>query len=140
MGREEMGEIREGDLVESADSRVTFVDEEERERILKTLDKQSFTARAALEVVQVGSLVNEESRQLLEGMFGPIFKTTREKWRVLSITPHTSGATVWIGPPELTIDDVPVFKHQLQPGEQRSERFAQCRPVDISNLRRVLDS
>lgn len=140
MNREGFSEIREGDLVEGIDRTVTSVNEEERERLLKSLDKQSISAKSALESVRVGMLIEDEAYQYLEETFGPVFKAKREKSRIMYIYPHTGGATVWIGPPELTIEDAAVFKHLIQSGEPRGVRFEQCRPVDIADLRKVLDS
>ena len=140
LSRETMGEIREGDLVESLHRTVTSIDEEGRKQILKNLDKQSVSARSALESIRVGLILDDAACKVLQERYGPLFKTKKEKWRIMYIYPHTGGATVWVGPPELTIEDAAIFKHQIQSGDPRSARFEQCRPVDMSEVKKVLDS
>lgn len=138
--RGSMAEIRDGDLVESTSRKVTSINEEERERILKSLDKQSPRAKSVLESVRVGMLIDDATYRFLEGTFGPLFQTKTEKSRVMYIYPHTGGATVWIGPPELTVADVALFKYQIKSDEPHGVQFERCRPVDIADVKKVLDS
>ena len=98
--------------------------------------RSMFIPRDEPDTVQKGDLVTlkKENGMLQDG--------NTIKYRTLAYIQNEDGesGTVWVGPPSLDQHDIDQFTEELTSGMPRSQKFAGCKPVNIDQIQKVLDS